>query len=891
MRPEWMTQLWLRAKALWRRGRLNRDLEDEMQFHLDMRAAKYAAEGMEPSEARLTARRVLGNPTALKEACRGLWTFASLEGLWRDLRYAGRILRKSPGFTIVAVATLALGIGANTAVFSVVDAVLLRPLPYPAPDRLGAVAFEYRGPEGQGLSIAQDGRTWEIVRDGAAGFDCAVFSDWPVKINLAAPHHVEYVTQQRVSAGFFRVMGVPPRFGREFTREEDRAGGPPVAVLSYGLWQRVFAGDRAVLGHTVSLRGEPHTIVGILPPGFRTNLLADVWTPLKPSTAGEGGGTNYGIVARLAPGVTWAQAEARVANIGAERVKSMRIGKGASVRFLLVSLQSALAESTRTPVLILWIAVALVLLIGCVNIAGLLLARAAVRTREIATRLALGGGRAVVLRQLLAESLLLSAMGGVAGIAVGLGGIEELKLLGRNSLQLWQTVGLDTRVLLATMCIAVLTSLLFGLYPAWRSSRMDIRTALVEGGGRGVAGFRSRWPRRILVTGEVALGFVLLIGAGLMIRTFLYLNHLPAGFDPNNVVTATLSLQDARYQTRGQVNRLFDKTLERIREIPGVEAAAVSLSLPYERGLNNGFRLVAESAAESPMQMTVLTYVTPDYFRALRIPLLAGRAFRDTDGPQTAQVVVVNQAFVAKYLRGRAALNSQVRMGNQVLEIVGIAGDVPVKGSLNGYGPMAPLPMTYIPAAQASDRLLKLVHVWFSPSWIVRTARPSGDIAAAMQGAMASVDPLLPFSEFRGLDAVKAQTLAPQRFEAVLMGTLAGLALLLSAIGIYGLIANSVAERTRELGIRIALGAGAMQAVRSAALPGLALSLAGCGLGALLAAGSASVLRHLIWGVTATDPGTFAGAALGLLLVAGLSSLVPALRIVGLNPADTLRNE
>jgi predicted permease len=521
MPPEWMTQLQLRWKALWRRRQLDRDLEDEIRFHLAMRAEKNAAQGMPDAEARAAARRAFGNPALLKETCRGLWTFASVENLWRDLRYAARILRKSPGFTLVAVATLALGIGANTAVFSVVDAVLLRPLPYPEPERLGAVVFEYKGPEYEGISISQDGRTWEAIRDRAADFDCAVFSGWPTKINLAAPHHVEYVVQQRVSAGFFRVMGVAPLFGREFTKDEDRATGPPVAVLSYELWQRAFAGDRSVLGHPVSLRGEPYTIVGIMPPAFRTSTLADVWTPLKPSTSGEGGGTNYGIAVRLASGATWATVQSRIANIGAERIKTMKLSKGASARLKVVPLQRALAKETQTPVLILWTAVALVLLIGCVNIAGLLMARSAGRTREIATRLALGGGRTAVLRQLLAESLLLSAMGGAAGLAVGFAATEQLKLLARDSLHLWQTVGLDARVLLATTGLSLLTSLLFGLYPAWQASRMDIRTALVEGGARGVAGMRNQWPRRILVIGEVALGFVLLIGAGLMIRTFL----------------------------------------------------------------------------------------------------------------------------------------------------------------------------------------------------------------------------------------------------------------------------------------------------------------------------------------------------------------------------------
>ncbi len=456
-----MSEFWRKLRFLFQRGRFESELEQELRLHLEMAAGEQS----EPE-----ARRAFGNVLRMKEASREMWTFEWLEDLGRDLRYAGRVLRKSPGFTAVAIATLALGIGANTAVFSLVDAVLLRPLPYPHPERLGSVV-RHRVQHGeQSMEDSTDGRTWELLRDHANYLDCAVFTDWPTKVNFAAHGRVRYVVQQRVSAGFFRVLGVQPLYGREFTREEDSEGGPALAVLSYGLWKDALGGDESVLHHTVMLRGEPFMVVGIMPPTFMTNTQADVWTPLRPSTHGEGESSNYAIVVRLRPGVTWAQAESQVEAIGAARIDEKKPNPDFSERFGVISLQQYLGGEARKPLIILWIAVAVVLLIGCVNIASLLLARAASRTREIATRMALGGGRTVVFRQLLTESLLLAVVGGVAGIVLGYLGVRGLEFLARDSFNLWQSVQLDVRVLAMTSVITLSACLLFGLYPAWQAT-------------------------------------------------------------------------------------------------------------------------------------------------------------------------------------------------------------------------------------------------------------------------------------------------------------------------------------------------------------------------------------------------------------------------------------
>ncbi len=862
-----------KVRYFFSRRKFESELEQELRFHLEMAAEEQS----EPA-----ARRAFGNVLRMKEGSREMWTFQWLEHLGRDLRYAGRVLRKSPGFTAIAIATLALGIGANTAVFSVVDAVLLRPLPYPEPERLTSVVTYYS----QEMDNSQDGRTWELFRDQAAYLDCAVFSDMPADVNFAAHGLVRYIRQQRVSSGFFRVLGVKPLYGREFTKAEDGAGGPAVAVLSYGVWKSVLNGDESVIDHQVVLRGEPYIVVGVMPASFRSVGPADVWTPLRPSTSGEGEGTNYGIVARLRPGVTWTQAETQVKSLGEIRRREMS-PRGGDFRLGIVSFQRGLNDEIHLPLLILWIAVGMVLLIACVNIASLLVARASGRSREIATRMALGGGRAVVFRQLLTESLLLAILGGAAGIGFGYLGLRALQTLAHGTLSLGQDVQLDGRVLLMTSAIALASCLLFGLYPAWQSTRTDIRTGLAEGGNRAVAGGRNRWARQILVVAEVTLSVTLLIAASLLLRSFLYMRDLRPGFDANSVVTATLSLQDARYQTSTQVNRLFDKSLERIHELPGVEAAAVALALPYERPLQNGFRLPGSEEFHG----TFMSYVTPEYFRALRIPLLAGRAFTPADGPQSAKVALVNEAFALKYLSRPHPVGSQILVGNDAWEIVGVVGNVPVKESFGTFGPLSILPQAFVPATQISDGFVQLVHVWFSPSWIVRTSAQPRVLMAGMQDVMKSVEPLLPFSSFRGIADLQSSALGGQRLEASLMGAMALLALLLAAIGIYGLIAHSVAERTRELGIRIAMGATTTQAVSLVTLPGVVLAGIGCAFGCMLGWGVVRLMRHLIWGVSPTDAWTFVGVPCLFLLVAVAASMLPAWRITRLNPASTLRNE
>jgi predicted permease len=708
-------------------------------------------------------------------------------------------------------------------------------------------------------------------------------------VNLVAGGVAASVDQRRVSAGYFAVLGVRPLVGREFNRDEDREGGQAVAVLSHALWTRAFAGDPGIVGRTITLRGEPYTVVGVMPRGFTTGTPTDVWTPLRPSTKGEGGGSNYGMIARLRDGATWEQASAEIGQLGSP---AAREGYKSDVTALtrLIPLQQEETSEIREPLMMLWGAVGLVLLIACVNLAGLLLARSAMRTREIATRMALGSRRAAVIRQLLIESGVLAIAGGVLGILVGWIVLEGLKRLSADVFQVGYPVQLDARVLAVTLVAALVTSLLFGLVPAMHASRVNVQGALTESGTRAVAGGTARWPRQLLVVGEVAMGVVLLVSAGLLVRTFAHLRNLDPGFDPAHVISASASLQDARYVEAAKVNRLFSETLRRIRATAGVEAAGVSLGLPYTRLLNLGFRRLDGPRTDDQGAITNLSYITPGYVEALRMPLREGRTFSESDAANAPGVAIVNEEFVRRYYQGQPAIGRQISVAGE-RAIVGVVGNA--RATTSGFSdysqPLVTPPIVYIPAAQSTSAFLRLVHTWFSPSWVVRASGPSATIAATLRQSIAEVDPMLPIARLESMSDVRAASLASQRLMMALVVGLGGVALLLAAIGIHGLIASSVSERTRELGIRLALGATTGQVLRTVVLPGVVLATAGVAIGIALAFPVSRLLQSFLWGVTPTDPLTFAAVIVTLLSVALIASLIPALRVLRLDPALTLR--
>jgi len=802
----------------------------------------------------------------------------------RELRYAARQLSKSPAFALTVLLTLGLCIGANTAIFSVVDAVLLRPIPYPHPEQLAMVGFTTRSGEVEFTSQGQTGAMWEAIRDNATFIEAACVGGSGQGVNLFADGAVLFVRQQRVSAGFFHVLGVMPQIGREFSPTEDKPGQAPVVILGDALFQKLFHGEPSALGKTILLKGEPHTVVGVMPRGFRSESPIDLWTPLRPTRTGEGGGINYEIVSRLKPGATTAEANAQLDAIEQPVYLTMKFRKGTEVHARLIPLQTGLTSAFRNSLLLLWGAVAVVLLIGCVNIAGLLLARAATRRQEVATRMALGAGGSAIVRQLFTESLLLAVAGGAFGVVLGRLALWGLLALGAQGFNMWHPVELNLRVLAATALLTLLTSVLFGLSPAISTAQVDLRSVLAEA-GRGLAGSKRRWPRQALVAGEVALSVVLLVGAGLLLRTYGYLEGLNPGFDPRHVIAAQASLQDARYRSSADINRLFDESLERIRRLPGVEAAAVGLSLPYERPLNYGFRVPGgvDSASE-------FVSVTPGFFETLRIPISAGRAFTASDGTR-APVAIVNEAFRRRYLRDREAVGSEIFAESRNRRIVGVAGNVQQGSGLGNYGPLSTNPTIYVLMSQTSDGFQRLVNTWNSPHWVVRTSLPSAVMMQAMQNEMQAVDPQLPLNNFQPMEEVQSTSVREQRYQAAIFSTMAALALILTALGLYGMIAHAVAERTREMGIRMALGATVTQVVATLVRPALQLTAIGLVVGAIVARFASALLRSLLWGVQSTDIGTFAGVSAGLLVVALIASLLPARRLAQLDPAVTLRAE
>jgi predicted permease len=611
----------------------------------------------------------------------------TLEPIGRDLRYAFRMLRKTPGFTLIALVTLAVGIGVNTAVFTVVNALLFRPLPFPAPERLATI-ITYSYSEQAGVfqrPQSLDGGTFIALRDNAKTLDVAVQGSggWGVGVNMVAQDRAANVKQSRVSSNYFRVLGIPPLMGREFSADEDRPGGAAVAILSHALWTRVFNAEPNIIGSAISLRGEPYTVVGVMPAGFNSGTPTDVWTPVRSSATGEGGGINYALFARLRPGVSWQQAGGEVRQVASPEM-ARQFSKGTTVQCWVMPLQVAETGGIRQPLYMLWAAVGLVLLIACVNVAGLLIARSGLRTREIATRMALGSGRRAVIRQLLVESALLALAGGAAGIGVGWVVLEVLKDLGSNVFDFGYPVALDAKVLATTLLAALGTSILFGLVPALQASRVDVQGALVETGTRAIAGGRGRWPRRILVVAEVALGVILLVSAGLLVRTFVHLRGLNPGFDPSRVTVATISLQDKRYEDAARVRRLFDETLSALRNTPGVEAAGVTLGLPYSRLLNVGFGRVEGATAEDKGGMTNLSYVTPGYVEALRVPVRKGRAFTGRDGAEAPPVAIVSERFVERYYRGQDIVGQHIRIAGGVREIVGVVANA--RATSSGLG-------------------------------------------------------------------------------------------------------------------------------------------------------------------------------------------------------------
>ncbi len=819
--------------------------------------------------------------------------------LWADLRYAVRMLRKSGGFTAVAVAALALGIGANTAIFTVVNAVLLDPLPYPQPDRIMKLGRKFTNGVGYSNSIPK----YFAWRRNQA-FDAMTLYDFgSLGMNLGASSPPDQIKAAHVSAEYFKVFGGSPVIGRGFTDAEDLPKGPQAAVISYGLWQSRFSGDRSVIGRTVLLNGSPFPVVGVLLPGFIPQPEADVLIPMQADPDSTNQGHYLSVAGRLKPGVTQAGAQAQITAAGEQFRRDFPKWMDANEGVAVVPMREAMVGDVRPALLILSGAVALVLLIACANVASLLLARASVRQRELAIRGAVGATRMRVVRQMLTESMVLAALGGVFGFALGAWGVRELLALVPGNLpRLTDGAGnhasvplLDWQVAAFTMGVALLTGLLFGTFPALQASRADLSSHLKESSGRSGTGLRHNRVRSMLVVSEVALALVLLVGAALLIRTFAGLQNAHSGIDPHNVLTLQTSLAGGNYTTTAKVDNFTTLAVPRIEALPGVEAAASAIVLPIEAGVDLPFAIAGKPPAKGDYNGDEQwRSVSPHYFRVFKIPLVRGRMFNVADSGNASRVVIINEAMAKRYWKGEDPIGQVITIGKGLgpqfedppRQIVGIVGTV----RENGLKKADPGVM-YIPQSQIPEGLTALANSVLPLSWAVRTAASPMTMRIPVENELRAVDGQLPISKERTMEQVVADTVARQSFNMLLLSIFAGVALVLAAIGIYGLMSYAVEQRTQELGIRMALGANRSNVLRLVMAQGMKLAIGGVALGLALAWGLTRLIASLLFGVKASDPTTFGLVASILAAVALAAAYLPARRATKIDPMIALRYE
>ena len=817
----------------------------------------------------------------------------------QDSRYAIRTLLKAPAFTLIAVFALALGIGANTAIFTVVDRVLLRPLPYRDADRLVNIARKFRTGSSPSMSIPK----FAAIRQASLLDAVSVYDLLGPGMNLSGAGNPEQVRGVHVSEAYFRLLGVTPVMGRTFSPEEDRPGGPRVTVITNSLWNRRFGSDPGMIGHTIRLNSEPFTVIGVMGPGFAGEPETDLFLTEQADLNSTNQGHFLFLGARLKPGVTIEQANAELRVI-ADRFRKQYPGVISSDEsFAAEPMGAILVGDLRTPMFILLGAVAFVLLIACANVANLLLVRAAGRSKEIAIRMALGAGRGAILRQLLTESLFLAFAGGAAGVLLGAIGLRVLLAVAPAELPRLPDVDhlnliglMDGRILAFAFAVSLLTGILFGLAPALQITRPDLNTSLREGGARTTAGSRRQRTRNTLVVAETALSLVLLVGAALMIRTFLALRNVHPGFQAASVLTMSTSLAGQKYETAAGVERLATELTRRLESLPGVQGATYALALPLQLGPDLPFSIAGKPARDGGPFNGDEQYrpIGVHYFQTLGIPLRRGRWFDERDSSTGPWTLVINEATAKKFWPNENPLGATVTIGkglgpefaDRPREVVGVVGDV-----REGGIEREPPPVLYIPVGQEPNGFVALANRVLPSSWAVRTTGDPAALAHAVQQEVLRIDPDLPTARVMGMDRLIAKSIARQNFNMILLGIFGGVALLLAAIGIYGVMSYTVQQRTNEMGIRIALGAGTGQLLSLVVGQGLLLAGIGVAIGLAAAFGVTRVMSSLLYGVKATDAVTFAAVAAVLSAVAALACYIPARRATKVDPIIALRYE
>jgi predicted permease len=865
-----------------RRG--DQRLREEMEQHLSLQTDENIRAGMPPAEARRQARLKLGGVETIREQFHAEEGLPFLETLLQDLRFAFRVMRKSPGFAITVVITLALGIGANTAIFSIVYGVVFRPLPYPHPQRI--VELTESSPRGSGEKDVTYQEMQFLIEHGSP---FQFFTGYTVQgYNLSVGNKTERVKGQPVSTDYFHVLGINPLLGRDFLAEENAGNGAHVAILSYGIWQTQMGGDRETIGRTITLDGEPFTVIGVMPPGLEASVdpilpgETDVWTPLALVGQTAGSGQNIEVLGRLRPGLSLPQAQAQMRIITSVFRKAFPQELDPTTTLSIQPFQAMLSSDVRLILLVLFGAVGLVLLIACANVANLLLGRANTRSREFAVRAALGASRTRLVRQVLTESVLISIVAALLALLLARIGMQSLLALSPSDLPRANDIHLDAWAFTFTLAVAVITGILFGLVPAFRASFGEIYEKLGVGTIRMSSGLKQGRFRAALVVSEVAMCLILLTGAALLIETFWHVLNTDPGFNPSQVLSMEVYLSGSRYNSTATVSRYYDEAVQRIESLPGVESAStITGGLPLRRGANFGLSVAGKSIERTFEIRMVLS----DYFRTMGVPLVQGRPLTVADNDKSPPVAVISQEAARSLFPGKDPIGQRFQFAKLNWQVVGVVGNV--RSYLDepaGAG-------VYISLAQTPYPVLNLISIWFPEYIVVRASTDPLGLSHTVEQQLRAIDPSVGVGHVRTMEQVRSAAVAMRRFNMTLLSIFAALALVLAAIGIYGVIAYSVTQRTHEIGVRMALGAKYTDVLRLVLSQGMILTGFGVGLGIAGALVLTRLLESYLYRVQPTDPIAFSSTALLLGAVAMLASYIPARRATKVDPLIALRHE